>query len=257
MFCSRCGAKNPDGVRFCGACGAPTSVAGAPPRPATATPAPAPSAFAGVGAAPSAAPAARLPSPPALVATLAVALGALFSLQDWVLVSFDSISPLVPYGSSIPAPESLATGISGTGTIVRWAADAVNVLVESVRVYASDDVLEMAGAVNFASGMCAAFLALQVACVALASIAAYNALSSGGADLRVMPVAGAACALAALGWIVALGVVNGALSDALARSGAPSSAVGSLLEPTGFVWATLACGIVALAASLLGRRAAR
>ena len=47
MFCSQCGAENPDGARFCGKCGAP--VAAAAPAPA---PGPADTVRGGGGAAP-------------------------------------------------------------------------------------------------------------------------------------------------------------------------------------------------------------
>jgi len=35
MFCSQCGAENPDGARFCGKCGAPMAAAAPAPAPAT------------------------------------------------------------------------------------------------------------------------------------------------------------------------------------------------------------------------------
>lgn len=36
MFCSQCGAENPDGARFCGKCGAPMAASAPAPAPAVA-----------------------------------------------------------------------------------------------------------------------------------------------------------------------------------------------------------------------------
>lgn len=249
MFCPKCGAENPAGSRFCGACGAPFSAPAPQPAPQPfPQPIPGPVPIQPAGSF----------SAPVLVATIALVAGGLCTLFPWVDLNLGAI----PNAASSLFQLGLSSVVSFTLSGATSILDILMDMVGAIGSVAGGDlgataIRQMTDGAGIVSAVLALISLLWVASLTLVSVAAFNAVSSRGSDLRLMTPAGVVVAATALAWIAFIGYVNSSVSTAfsqLAALGGSATVIGSLFSPTPFTWAALLGGLVAVVVPLLVRR---
>ena len=261
MFCPKCGAQQPDGVAFCGACGAP--IGAAAPAGGTGV-APAGAATGGAAGAPAggASPFGAVAAHPAasngfgLRATVMV-VGALLTIilmfQAWfdfpvigkyldLAMSSTSASSIESVVTSTVSTSVNMPGMFGVSNALRGLVDVFNQQVSS---YSSlSDMAEyqsFIGSINLATTVMTIMFVLWVVC--LVGVVAGAGLKMFTGNDFILFVAFAATAVLALISIIVGFVMNGAIEGAITSASGygsnPLAGLGAILAPAFGAYLTL------------------
>lgn len=260
MFCPKCGAENPNGSKFCGVCGTPFAT------PQGTTPAPQqtvysnPGTYAGTGQYGGGAVIGSSYASGMSVALIAAAVLLLVAgiclLQPWASFNLSAF----PNSSSAVAVlgPSIGFTLPTLTSVVDLFAGGLDKAVQtamSLSSSLSSDVLEakaMADSLGTARIVCTIIWIVWVATLALVAIAIYEVVSSKGSNHKMLVPAGALCAVDSLGWIIAMGVIDGSARDTLMSTS--GQVITGLVTATPFVWVTLLCGVAAVVVAVLHKQ---
>ena len=201
MYCPKCGSQNPDGSRFCGTCG--MTFAAAP------TPQPVPGPVPGPGPRP-------VPAPPPGLRPTSGGFG-LFTIISLVAVLIAAVLLIMPSLAGKDYDDYFEDN-SGGACITSFTSDlGSSASMNNDSLADRDDLSKKQenamGKMGMAALVNSPVYVLWIVAMGSTAIAVFDAIKSKTKGSIPMIVAGFACFLVALLWIIAVGNYFGALDD--------------------------------------------